>query len=83
MSQRNDIPKPVERGNFRLRMGSLYFLLKRLVHWYLSETRFVTTRLDTQIGKDKFNHVVAQHESLTMRELFNVDMWMQKIWYKT
>jgi vancomycin resistance protein VanW len=78
LSEASDVPKPVERGKFRLRMGSLYFSSKRLVQWYLSGTTYATTRFDTQIGKDRFNHVIAQHQSLTMRALRDVDMWMQR-----
>jgi vancomycin resistance protein VanW len=77
VSQVRDVPQPVERSNFRLRIGSLYFSSKRLAQWYLSGTRYAITRLDAQTGRDKFKHKIAQHNSLTMRELRNVDMWMQ------
>ena len=77
---RNDnvMPKPIERGNLRLAVGSLYFSSKRFMQWYLSGTRYATNRINRQAGAKNFPHKVAGHQSLIMRELRNVDMWMQK-----
>lgn len=71
-------PKPIERGNLRLRMGSLYFSSRRFMQWYLSGTRYATERMDRHAGGVYFQHVVAGHQSPIMRELRNVDMWMQR-----
>lgn len=77
MSIDSIIPKPIERGNLRLRMGSLYFSFKRFMQWYLSGIRYATTRLNEHNGNDRFEHAMARNQSLIMRELRNVDMWMQ------
>lgn len=70
-----DIPKPIERGNLRLRMGSIYFSSKRFVQWYLSGIPYAVS----QVGKhDAYQHKVVGHRSPIVRELRNVDLWMQR-----
>jgi vancomycin resistance protein VanW len=55
-----DIPKPIERGNLRLRMGSIYFSSKRFVQWYLSGIPYAVS----QVGKhDAYQHKVVGHRS--------------------
>lgn len=71
------IPNPIQRSNLRLRVGSLFFSSKRVVQWYLSGTRYATERMDNHSGVIVFPHVIATHQSRTMRELRNVDMWLQ------
>ncbi len=72
------MPKPIQRSSLRLRVGSLFFSSKRVVQWYLSGTRYARERMDKHSGTMAFPHIIATHQSPTMRELRNVDMWLQK-----
>lgn len=70
-----EVPRPVERGDFRLKLGSLYFSAKRYVNWYAPGAKYARYR--TPDG-GAFNQVVAKHQSLLLRPLRNVDEWIQR-----
>lgn len=76
--KQDTLPKPVDRGTLRLKIGSLYFSSKRLFQWYLSDIRYATEKVEKNRGERDFPYRVAHHQSLVIRELKDVDLWMQK-----
>jgi vancomycin resistance protein VanW len=67
------VKKPLQRSRLRLVVGRTYFTIRRYVYWYLSHTRFARVR-----EKERLPHVVFQHQSPLLRELRNIDMWLQR-----
>jgi vancomycin resistance protein VanW len=66
------IAKPKDRSRLRLFVGRLWFTSRRFLSWYLSGVRFAMRRSGTNLA-----HRVMQHRSFLLRELRNVEMWLQ------
>lgn len=71
------VPQPVERGHVRFILGGLYFSFKRHIQWYFSTSNYATERIDRKVGEAEFSHVIAAHESPTIRKLRHVGMQME------
>jgi vancomycin resistance protein VanW len=71
------IPKPQNRSPLRMKLGVWYFTLKRYGHWYLSNTRFAREKWHGTLENSPFTHLVFKHRSVLLRNLRNVDMWLQ------
>jgi vancomycin resistance protein VanW len=64
--------RPKQRSRFRLAAGKLYFTWRRYARWYLAGIRFAHARRAELLA-----HPVFAHASPLLRELRNVDMWLQ------
>ncbi len=64
--------KPVKRSTIRINLGKLYFTMKRYLEWYLGSKAYATDKKEA-----KLDYVVFRHKTPLLRELKNVDMWMQ------
>ncbi len=67
------IPKPVHRSPLRLALGKAWFINKRKLSWYFSDTRFAYER-----RAEHLPHMHAQHRTPMLRELSGVDMELQR-----
>lgn len=66
------LPKPQLRSALRLKLGKLWFINKRRLNWYLSTTRFATTRQVENLAQ-----IHASHGTPMLRKLSGVDMQLQ------
>ncbi len=64
--------KPKKRSKLRIFAGRNYFTLKRYLWWYLGNTKFTKTKQDTE-----FSYTCFCHKSLLLRQLKDVDMYLQ------
>jgi vancomycin resistance protein VanW len=72
LGDRAAIPKPRARSKLRLVVGRLWFTGRRFLSWHLSGVRFSARRVSTDL-----DHRVMRHRSVLLRELRNVEMWLQ------
>ena len=64
--------KPVNRSVFRLYIGRIYYILKRYLKWHFGKTKYAKNR-----EKNLQKFVASKHSSILLRQLKDVDMWMQ------
>lgn len=64
--------KPKKRSSTRLFFGQIYYICKRYFKWYLGSERYATKK-----ELELKNNIVSKHKSLILRELKDVEMWMQ------
>lgn len=64
--------KPIRRASIRIKLGKLYYTLRRYLEWYFGNKKYAST-----ISTDGLPHLVFKHHTPLMRRLSNVDMWMQ------
>lgn len=64
--------KPIKRSKYRILLGRIYYTSKRYIEWYFSRTRFAKARADTC-----FPYIVSTHQTPLLRQLKDVDMWLQ------
>lgn len=64
--------KPVKRSKLRVWLGTRYYRFKRYMEWYLGEDKIAGTR-----SCDLLPHVISEHQSPLLRQLKDVDMWLQ------
>lgn len=69
----NSIMKPKIRSRLRLMLGRIYFTFKRYFQWYFSKIKFTK-----EIRDGRLDHAVFNHKSLLVRQLKNVDMYLQE-----
>lgn len=67
-------PKPRFRSSLRMRLGSIYFSLRRWLQWQFSATKWATAKVEP----GAFPHVIAAHRTPLYRKLKDVDMWLQE-----
>lgn len=64
--------KPKKRSRLRILAGMLYYRCRRYREWYFGGKRY------SRVSKDEvLPHVVFGHKTPLLRQLRNVDMWMQ------
>jgi vancomycin resistance protein VanW len=61
------------RSIIRKSSGKLFFQILRYIHWHFAKQKFATAR-----GGSSLPHVCASHSTPLLRNLANVDMWMQR-----
>ena len=66
------LPKPKLRSGLRLALGKAWFIARRRIEWHTSSKRYATAR-----QADRLPHLHASHRTPMLRELKNVDMWLQ------
>ncbi|MFT9848816.1 VanW family protein [Aneurinibacillus sp. REN35] len=64
--------QPIKRSPLRIYAGKKFYRLKRYVEWYLSGKRYATQKEQTTLL-----YVMYTHETPLLRELKDVDMWLQ------
>lgn len=64
--------KPVTRTRLRQFCGIQYYRALRTLRWYTDGNRYASYKV-----KDPLSHKVFTHQSLLLRQLKDVDMWMQ------
>ncbi len=68
----NAVEKPKHRSPLRKKWGKQYFVFKRKLKWWFSDTKFAKSRPDTLC-----THTLAEHKSFLLRPLKDVDMYLQ------
>ncbi|EJL46504.1 putative vancomycin resistance protein [Brevibacillus sp. CF112] len=64
--------KPIARGRWRLAAGIVYYRGKRRIQWLVGRTRFAREK-----KSELLSHVHFSHQTILLRRLQNVEMWMQ------
>jgi len=67
------IQKPIKRGKLRQVLGKEYFVLKRKLRWYFGKEKFARIR-----DKIEYKNSVFKHQSMILRPLKDVDMYLQE-----
>ena len=65
--------KPIHRSDLRLWLGARYFCARRRLWWCTGKLRFARVRRDVEC-----EHLSAEHRTPLMRQLKDVDMWLQE-----
>lgn len=64
--------QPIHRSPLRIYLGKKYYRLKRYIDWYAGGTQYATKKESRVLP-----HVIFTHRTPLLRELKNVDMWLQ------
>lgn len=64
--------KPKKRSALRLWAGRLYYTNRRYIAWLRSNEKYTRRQSTERLG-----HLIFTHATPTLRQLKNVDMWMQ------
>ncbi|WP_069999955.1 VanW family protein [Cellulosilyticum sp. I15G10I2] len=64
--------RPVQRSASRIYLGKKYYRLKRYFDWYFSEKKYALKKENSLLP-----YVIFTHETPLLRQLKNVDMWLQ------
>jgi vancomycin resistance protein VanW len=64
--------RPIKRSRLRLFLGKKYYTLRKYVDWYLTSKRYAST-----ISQDSHLHIVFRHSTPLIRQLKDVDMYLQ------
>jgi vancomycin resistance protein VanW len=69
----NEIQKPIKRSPLRQILGKEYFILKRKYDWLFGQKKWA--RVNDEVN---FDHLVFKHQSMILRPLKDVDMYLQE-----
>lgn len=64
--------KPKQRSPLRIFFGKIYFRTKRYIEWFKGKQKFALQK-DTSL----LEHEIFTHQTFLLRELKDVDMWLQ------
>lgn len=64
--------KPIKRSPIRIYFGKKYYRSKRYLDWVFGNKKFSLKKQETPL-----KHQVFTHQTLLLRELKDVDMWLQ------
>lgn len=64
--------KPKNRSRLRMLIGKMYYTTRRYINWHLSKTNFASS-----LNKKILPIEIFSHKTELLRELKDVDMWMQ------
>ena len=64
--------KPINRSNLRLKLGKMYFTNKRYFEWHFDGKKY-----SKELSTDQLKYKLFSHKTPLLRQLKNVDMWMQ------
>ena len=64
--------KPIKRSSFRIYWGKKYYRLKRYADWYFGDKRYAAKKEAALLP-----YVIYTHRTPLLRQLQNVDMWLQ------
>ena len=68
----DSISKPIHRGRLRRWAGKRYFISKRKWAWYFGNVRYAKN-----YSAEHLAHTIMEHQSILLRQLKDVDMWLQ------
>jgi vancomycin resistance protein VanW len=66
------LQRPLKRSALRIYFGKLYYQLKRYIEWYTDDKAYAKQKEET-----KLKHVIFTHKTPLLRQLKDVDMWLQ------
>lgn len=64
--------KPIPRSSLRIYAGKKYYRTRRYIRWFLDRKSYATQR-----QQELLPHVIFTHQTPLLRELKDVDMWLQ------
>jgi vancomycin resistance protein VanW len=70
--QNHNFQLPIKRSKLRLSLGRYFYIFKRKFEWYFSKVKFAT-----QIIPEPLPVQVFAHQSILLRQLKDVEMWLQ------
>lgn len=68
----SDLQQPIQRSQFRLWLGRHFHIFKRRLEWHFSNIHFATQRSSEGLPAQVFSH-----QSILLRQLKDVEMWLQ------
>lgn len=68
-----NVEKPKHRSDLRLRLGGIYYGMKRKLLWIQKRKYFAKTMQETPLEYPYFSH-----KTILLRKLKDVDMWLQE-----
>ncbi len=70
--QNHNFQQPVKRSKLRLWFGRCFYIFKRRFEWIFADIRFAT-----EIRADRLPEQIFTHQSILLRQLKDVEMWLQ------
>jgi vancomycin resistance protein VanW len=64
--------KPIKRSRLRIALGKFFYTNKRYLEWYFGNVKF-----SKNIANDSLLYTVFKHQTPLLRQLKDVDMWLQ------
>ncbi|MFT4416445.1 VanW family protein [Fredinandcohnia humi] len=64
--------QPIKRSQFRIYMGTKYYRCRRYIDWVFDSKKYALQKASTRLP-----HLIFTHKTLLLRELKDVDMWLQ------
>jgi vancomycin resistance protein VanW len=64
--------KPINRSPLRIYLGKKYYRFKRYIDWLNGKKKYAVNKDNVPL-----KHPVFTHKTLLLRELKDVDMWLQ------
>ncbi|MFA9556855.1 VanW family protein [Evansella sp. AB-rgal1] len=64
--------KPLVRSPVRIYMGKKFYRMKRYIDWFSGKKKFATRKNESLL-----QHVIFSHQTVLLRQLKDVDMWLQ------
>ncbi len=69
----NEIKKPIVRNRLRQYLGKEYFIAKRKIQWIFGKQKWASKKSTVT-----FSHLVFKHQSMILRPLKDIDMYLQE-----
>lgn len=66
------VKQPIYRSSLRIKLGKMYYTMKRYLEWFFGKTIFARQRAEQLLS-----HQVFTHQTPLLRQLKDVDMWLQ------
>lgn len=70
--QQGKYSSPQMRSRIRMSIGRFYFTWRRYLIWLINRTKYTRTK-----QKQPLQFTIYNHKTPLLRELRNVDMWLQ------
>ncbi|QOR64736.1 VanW family protein [Cytobacillus suaedae] len=64
--------QPITRSKLRIYLGKKYYRMKRYAEWYAGDKKYALKKETSQLP-----NVIFSHKTLLLRQLKDVDMWLQ------
>lgn len=70
--QNHNLQQTIKRSKLRLWLGRYFYILKRRLEWIFSDRKFAT-----ELKRDRLPVQIFTHQSILLRQLKDVEMWLQ------
>jgi len=70
--QNHNFQQTIKRSKLRLWIGRYFYILKRHLEWILTDRQFAT-----ELRRDRLPVPIFTHQSILLRQLKDVEMWLQ------